>query len=118
MKASLLVLMGSLLSLNSLAAEVACSGNDWSFIIEKNDDQKIGSLVFRHNLLERVEMVKKSVRSPELQEVKALYEGKTSTDSYKLYIFKEKENQAYISFLESESILGDKKVIELRCNLK
>ena len=96
--------------------EVLCKGaSGWEFIIEQNADFREGSLVFRNNILERVALTKKSVRRPEYEKLKSLYQGATSEDSYSLFIFKETENKGYISFLEIESLLGHKKVIEFRC---
>lgn len=113
-----LLLFSTPFTSNVFASEVDCIGRNWSFTIEENTAYKVGSLIFRGNILEQMQLVEKSVAPEEYTNLRALYEGETSEDSYSLVIFKEKENNSYVSFLQSESILGHKKVIELRCKLR
>lgn len=113
-----LLLLSTLVVSNAFAGEVDCIGRNWSFTIEENSEYAVGSLIFRGNILEQMQLVEKSVAPEEYSNLEALYEGETSEDSYKLFIFREEENNSYVSFLESESILGHKKGIELRCKLR
>lgn len=99
------------------SSEAECFGKVFSFKIEKESFGKVGVLSSRGYVLTRVSLSSTSVDVPEYENLIALYEGKTSEDEYKLFVFKEKEEDYYISFLQTESILGRKKVIELRCKL-
>lgn len=101
-----------------LASEVDCVGKVYSFTVENKEDHKVGSLIIQNQVLQRLAMTKNSVDTPEYVNLVALYKGKTTEDSFNLYIFKKKDKSAHISFLETESILGHKKVTELRCKLK
>ncbi len=104
-------------STSAFAFEVDCVGKTFSFTIQDQEEHKIGLLIAQGQVLQQVVMNKKSVNIPKYEDLKALYEGKTSEDSYKIYIFKEKDQSAHISFLETESVLGHKKTIELRCKI-
>lgn len=108
-------LLLSLFSFSAFADEVSCFGEFFSFSIAEENGIKIGTIYAQRQTLDRVVMNKKSLKAPEYENLKALYTGNKSTDSYELYIFKEKEKGAYISFLQVESHIGHKKVIEFRC---
>lgn len=106
----------SILPTKGFSYEVECFGAVFDFAIEKNSDFNIGMMMARGNVLDQVALKEVSVETAEYQKLIALYTGRTSEDQYKLFIFKEMDQESHISFLETVSVLGRKKVIELRCN--
>jgi hypothetical protein len=119
MKKFFLGLMLIFFSAFAQANEVSCVGETFSFYIRVMDGLRVGHFVLTdtQQLLQRVQMTEMSVKEPEFESLAKMLEGKTSEDSFKLYVFNEKENKLNISFLVLESVLGAKKTIEMRCKI-
>lgn len=99
----------------TLATEVECRGRIFNFSIRNTGDILVGQVSMAGNLVDQIQMKQSVLDKDQKNSLDFKFEGETSTDSYGLYMFKEKENGQNISFLLIRSNLGHKKSIEMYC---